>query len=290
MASVVGVRFRTAGKLYHFDPAGIEIKKGDPVVVGTARGEELGWVVVAPRMVPDEEVKEPLKPVLRRASDKDMDNDGERVAKEAEALSECNQLVARLGLNMKPVLAECSLEGNRVTVFFTAEERVDFRELVRELSRKLKSRVEMRQVGPRDETKMVGGYGRCGRPLCCASFLTDFDPVSIKMAKEQNLPLNPMKISGTCGRLLCCLGYEQELYHEIKQKMPKEGQRVSTSQGPGKVLATNPLGETVMVELESGASIALSLSDIRFEPNKAKSFKPEKKVGAKTFDRSGQNQ
>jgi len=278
MSEVVGVRFRTAGKLYHFDPAGIDIKKGDPVVVETARGEELGWVVTAPRIVPDEGIKEPLRRVLRRASDKDMDVDGERVAREAEALGECNQFVAGLGLNMKPVSAEYSLEGNRVTIFFTAEERVDFRDLVRELSRKLKSHVEMRQVGPRDETKLVGGYGRCGRPLCCASFLTEFNPVSIKMAKEQNLPLNPMKISGICGRLLCCLGYEQELYHEIKQRMPKEGRRVATAQGSGKVLATNPLGETVLVELESGTSIEMPLRDISFEPNKVRSVKSEKQA------------
>ncbi|MFH0942450.1 MAG: stage 0 sporulation family protein [Chloroflexota bacterium] len=278
MAEIVEVRFRTAGKIYHFDPAGIEFKKGDPVVVGTARGEELGWVAVAPRSVPDEELKEPLKPVLRRAADRDLDVDGERVAKEAEALGECSRLVAELGLPMKPVSAEYSLEGNRATIFFSAAERVDFRELVRELARKLRVRLEMRQVGPRDETKLVGGYGRCGRPLCCASFLTDFVPVSIKMAKEQNLPLNPMKISGVCGRLLCCLGYEQELYHEIKQKMPKEGQRVTTAQGAGKVVATNPLGETVTVEIETGATIELPLPDIRFEPNKpARSGKPEKK-------------
>lgn len=279
MVEAVSVRFRTAGKLYDFAKAGVELKKGDPVVVGTARGEELGWVAVPSRMIPDEELKEPLKPVLRRASEKDMDIDGERVAREAEALSECNQMVAKLGLVMKPVSAEHSLEGNRVTIFFTAEERVDFRELVRELSRKLHARVEMRQVGPRDETKLIGGYGRCGRPLCCASYLTEFDPVSIKMAKEQNLPLNPMKISGTCGRLLCCLGYEQALYHEIKQRMPKEGQRVTTAQGGGRVTATNTLGEKVTVELETGAMVELPLADIRFEPGKVvKTVRPEKKV------------
>ncbi|RJQ40157.1 MAG: stage 0 sporulation family protein [Dehalococcoidia bacterium] len=281
MVEVVGVRFRTAGRLYHFAPAGIELKKGDPVVVGTARGEELGWVAIAPGMIPDEEIKEPLKPVLRRASDKDMDVDGERVAKEAEALSECNQMVAKLGLVMKPVSAEYNLEGNRVTIFFTAEQRVDFRELVRELSRRLKARVELRQVGPRDETKLVGGYGRCGRPLCCASFLTDFEPVSIKMAKEQNLPLNPMKISGICGRLLCCMGYEQALYHEMQQKMPRECQRVTTPQGAGRVVATNPLGESVTVELETGVAAELPLRDIRFEPVKAaRGVKPEKKAPA----------
>lgn len=277
MAEIVGVRFRTAGKVYYFDPAGVELKEGDPVVVRTTRGEELGWVVIAPRRVPDGEVREPLKPVLRRAEERDLDTEGELVAREAEALAECGRLVAKLGVPMKPITAEYNFEGSRVTIFFSAEERVDFRELVRELGRKLKIRVELRQVGPRDETKLIGGYGRCGRPLCCASFLTEFDPVSIKMAKEQNLPLNPMKISGVCGRLLCCLVYEQELYREAKKRMPKEGQRVTTALGAARVVATNPLKETVMVELESKATTELSLSEIKLEASgPAWGGKPEK--------------
>jgi cell fate regulator YaaT (PSP1 superfamily) len=216
--------------------------------------------------------------VLRRANEKDLKFEEEMVVREAEALAECNRLVIKLGLPMKSVSAEYNLEGNRATIFFSAEERVDFRELVRELGRKLQVRVELRQVGPRDETKLVGGYGRCGRPLCCATFLTDFDPVSIKMAKEQNLPLNPMKISGVCGRLLCCLVYEQKLYHETKQRMPRQGQIVTTAQGAGRVVATNTLKETVTVELENHEVTELPLVDVQFESGRpAKNGKPEKK-------------
>jgi cell fate regulator YaaT (PSP1 superfamily) len=278
MAEIVGVRFRTAGKIYYFNPAGVELKEGDPVVVKTAGGEELGWVVITPRQVPDGEIKEPLKTVVRQAEEKDLNIEGELVAKEAEALAECNKLIATLGLNMKPISVEYNLEGSRAIIFFSAGERIDFRELVRELARNLKIRVELRQIGPRDETKIIGGYGRCGRPLCCASFLTEFAPVSIKMAKEQNLPLNPMKISGVCGRLLCCLVYEQGFYHEVKKRMPRVGQRVTTALGAARVMGTNLLQEMVMVELESKATAELPLGEIKFEESKpARGGKPEKR-------------
>lgn len=210
MDDIVGIRFKKAGKVYYFDPAGIDLEVNDPVVVTTTRGLELGYVVIAPRQVLVNEVTTPLKPVVRKAEPDDISQAQELEAREKEALIECGESIAQLNLPMKLLSAEYNLDGNRLTFYFSAEERIDFRELVRELTNRLKVRVELRQVGPRDQAKLVGGYGRCGRPLCCMSFLREFVPVSIKMAKEQNLPLNPMKISGVCGRLLCCLVYESE--------------------------------------------------------------------------------
>jgi cell fate regulator YaaT (PSP1 superfamily) len=265
MAEIVGIRFKRAGRLYYFDPSGIEMAVGDYVVVKTARGVELGQVVIAPKQVADDEISEPLKPVLRKAEPEDIEQAGDFKAREAEALAECARLIAKLGLPMKLLGAEYNLDGSRLTFFFSATERVDFRELVRELNRRFKVRVELRQLGPRDETKLMGGFGRCGRPLCCMSFLTEFSPVSIKMAKEQNLPLNPLKISGICGRLLCCLAYETDQYHAMKEKLPKPGQTVNTPMGVAKVVGTNPLKATVLVELESQATVELPFSDIRPE-------------------------
>ena len=262
MAEIVGIRFKRAGRVYYFDPAGIEMDVDDYVVVKTARGPELGWVVIAPKQVMASEVNEPLKPVLRKAEPEDIERAQDFESREAEALTECGRLIEKLELPMKLLGVEYNLDGSRLTFFFSATERVDFRELVRELNRRFKVRVELLQLGPRDEAKLVGGFGRCGRPLCCVSFLTDFSPVSIKMAKEQNLPLNPLKISGVCGRLLCCLAYETEQYHAMKDKLPKSGQRVSTPMGEASVVGGNPLKETVMVELESKATVELPLSDI----------------------------
>ena len=265
MADIVGIRFKRAGRVYYFDPAGIEMDVGDCVVVKTARGLELGWVVIAPKQVLANEVTEPLKPVVRKAEPEDIERAKDFEAREAEALAECGRLIEKLGLPMKLLGAEYNLDGSRLTFFFSATERVDFRGLVRELNKRFKVRVELRQLGPRDEAKLVGGFGRCGRPLCCMSFLTEFSPVSIKMAKEQNLPLNPLKISGVCGRLLCCLAYETEQYHAMKEKLPKPGQRVSTPMGVASVVGGNPLKETVLVELESQATVELPLSDITVE-------------------------
>jgi cell fate regulator YaaT (PSP1 superfamily) len=262
MADVVGVRFRRAGKVYHFDPAGIELDTGDFVVVDTARGQELGQVVTKPAQVSDSETNRNLKSVVRKATDEDMEKANGFRLKEKEALDECERLVAKMELPMKLISTEYSFDGNRLTVYFGAEGRVDFRELVRELSHKLKVRVEMRQVGPRDEAKIIGGFGRCGRPLCCAGFLSEFSPVSIKMAKEQDLPLNPMKISGVCGRLLCCLGFECEQYREMKAKMPREGERLSTDMGMVSVVGGNPLKGVVLVELESGARVEMPVQDV----------------------------
>jgi cell fate regulator YaaT (PSP1 superfamily) len=265
MAEIVGIRFKRAGRLYYFDPAGIEMDVGDCVVVKTARGLELGWVIIAPRQVLANEIKEPLKPVVRKAEEEDIERARDFEAREAEALAECGRLIEKLGLPMKLLGAEYNLDGSRLTFFFSATERVDFRELVRELNRRFKVRVELRQLGPRDEAKLVGGFGRCGLPLCCVSFLTEFSPVSIKMAKEQNLSLNPLKISGVCGRLLCCLAYETDQYHAMKEKMPKPGQRVETPMGVANVVASSPLKETVLVELESQATVEMPLSDITVE-------------------------
>jgi len=262
MADIVGIRFKKAGKVYYFDPAGIDLEVNDWVVVKTTRGPELGQVIIAPGQVLDSELTEPLKTVMRKAEPEDIKREQELEQKSIEALAECSKWIDKLHLPMKLLTAEYNLSGSRLTFYFSAVERVDFRELVRELTNHLKVRVELRQVGPRDEAKLVGGFGRCGRPLCCKSFLSEFEPVSIRMAKEQDLPLNPMKISGVCGRLMCCLGYECEVYHAMRDKLPKKGQQVSTTMGVATVVAGNPLKETVMVELESGAMVELALNEI----------------------------
>ncbi len=262
MPEIVGIRFKRAGRVYYFDPAGIDLEINDCVVVNTGRGSELGHVVISPKQVLVSEITKPLKPVVRKAEAEDIKRAQEFEDKEREALAECSKLIAKLHLPMKLLSAEYNLDGNRLNFFFSAGERVDFRELVRELTSRFKVRVELRQVGPRDEAKLIGGFGRCGRPLCCMSFLSEFAPVSIRMAKEQDLPLNPMKISGVCGRLLCCLGYESEQYHTIKGRLPKEGQRVSTPRGVASVVSGNPLKETVLVEMEGGARVELSVNEV----------------------------
>jgi len=262
MSDIVGVRFKRAGKIYYFDPADIDLEVNDYVVVETTRGLELGQVVISPKQVLASDVHKPLKPVVRKAELEDTKRAQKLEAKEKEALAECSKLIDKLHLPMKLLFAEYNLDGSRLTFYFSAAERVDFRELVRELATRLKVRVEMRQTGPRDEAKLIGGCGRCGRPLCCASFLSEFAPVSIRMAKEQDLPLNPMKISGLCGRLMCCLVYENEQYRIMKEKLPKEGQQVSTARGVAKVVGSNPLKETVLVELENQVTVELPLSEI----------------------------
>lgn len=265
MAEIVGIRFKKAGKVYYFDPAGIDLEVNDYVVVQTSRGLELGHVVIAPKQVLVSEITTPLKPVVRKAEPEDIRHAQELEDKEEAVLIECGKLIAKLNLSMKLLSAEYNLDSSRLTFFFSAAERIDFRGLVRELTNRFKIRVELRQVGPRDEAKLIGGFGRCGRPLCCMSFLTEFNPVSIRMAKEQNLPLNPVKISGVCGRLMCCLGYESEQYHALKKNLPKEGQRVSTAMGVATVVSGNPLKETVLVELESQATVELPLTEVTIE-------------------------
>ena len=277
MADVVGIRFKRTGKVYYFDPAGIDLDVNDHVVVKTVRGLEMGQVVVAPWQVLDSELREPLKPVVRKAEPEDIKRVQELEQKTTEALAECGKWIEKLKLPMKLLAAEYNLSGNRLTFFFSASERVDFRELVKELSNLLKVRVELRQVGPRDGAKLIGGFGRCGRQLCCNSFLTEFEPVSIRMAKEQDLPLNPMKISGVCGRLMCCLGYECELYRAMREKLPKKGQRVMTSTGGAVVIGGNPLKQMVLVELKSGATIELPVGEVTIEVEQP--HKQQKKKG-----------
>jgi len=261
---IVGVRFKAAGKVYYFDPAGLDLEVNDHVIVETSRGLELGKVVIAPRQALAKEINEPLKPVMRKAEPEDVSRAQELETKSEEALIECGRLIDELQLPMKLLSAEYNVDGSRLTFLFSAEQRVDFRELVRQLTRQFKVKVELRQVGTRDEAKLIGGFGRCGRPLCCMSFITEFDPVSIRMAKDQDLPLNPMKISGVCGRLMCCLGYENEQYHAMKEKMPRVGQQVSTAMGDATVVGNNPLKETVLVRLESEATVELPLGEVSY--------------------------
>ncbi len=248
LVKVVGVRFKQAGKIYYFDPGEHDLQRGENVIVETARGIEHGQVVVAPREVSEEEVVSPLKKVVRRATPEDDQRVRENMAKEKEALRICQQKIASHGLPMKLVDVEYAFDMQKIIFYFTAEGRVDFRELVRDLAAVFRTRIELRQIGVRDEAKMLGGIGSCGRVLCCSSFLGDFDPVSIRMAKDQNLSLNPAKISGICGRLMCCLRYENDVYESARCRFPSTGETVNTPSGRGKVVGSHILKEMVMVE------------------------------------------
>lgn len=265
MPEVVGVRFHQAGKIYYFNAADLNIELGDYVVVETSRGQEMGNVVITPNQVLFSDMTEPLKPVIRKARDEDMKQALKNQEKAKGALKLCRESVVKLNLPMKLISAQYNLDGNHLTIFFSAEKRVDFRELVKELSRNLKTRVELRQVGARDEAKLFGGVGKCGYPLCCTTFLCEFSPVSIRMAKEQEVALNPMKTSGACGRLLCCLGYEFEQYRTMKEALPQIGQEVSTATGKAKVVSSNPLKQSLSVELETGAIVELPVNQITWE-------------------------
>lgn len=264
MPEVVGVRFRRAGKIYYFDPTGFEdLKVGTYVVVDTARGEDIGQVVMASKEVTDDRVVGQLKGILRPAQPWDLLQMQHFRDREGEALEKCRQKIAEYGLLMKVIKAEYNFDGSRLVFYFTAEKRVDFRKLVKELAKTFRSRIELKQVGVRDEAKLVGDLGRCGRPLCCASFLCEFNPVSIRMAKQQDLPLSPMEISGICGRLLCCLVYENDYYVEVKKRLPKVGDVVVTPLGSGKVSGINVLKETLSVELDSEATIEISAEELK---------------------------
>ena len=253
MIKVVGVRFRTAGKIYYFDPQKLPIKRGDHVIVETARGVEYGTVVGEMKEVADDEVMQPLKPVLRIATPKDDKQEESNREKEKEALKICLEKIQKHNLEMKLIDAEYTFDNNKVLFYFTADGRVDFRELVKDLAAVFKTRIELRQIGVRDETKIVGGIGICGRPLCCHTFLDEFAPVSIKMAKEQNLSLNPTKISGVCGRLMCCLKNEQETYEYLNRKLPNVGDYVTTDDGlKGEVHSVNVLRQQVKVLVDDG--------------------------------------
>lgn len=251
MIRVIGVRFRTAGKIYFFDPMKFDIKKYDHVIVETARGIEYGTVVSEPKEVPNEKVIQPLKPVLRVATPQDDEQEAANKIKEKEAFRVCLEKIAKHGLEMKLIDAEYTFDNNKVLFYFTADGRIDFRELVKDLASVFKTRIELRQIGVRDETKIVGGIGICGRPLCCHTHLSEFIPVSIKMAKEQNLSLNPTKISGVCGRLMCCLKHEEETYEELNRKLPNVGDFVTTDDGyKGEVASVNVLRQLVKVIID----------------------------------------
>ncbi len=263
MPLVIGVRFNPASKVYYFDPGDLtDLKAGEFVVVETARGEEVGKVVIPPRKVDQEEIVGRLKGVQRPASALDLTQMTYYRHKEQSALERCQQKVQEHNLPMKVVRAEYNYDGSRLVFFFAAEKRVDFRKLVQDLARSFRARIELRQIGVRDEAKLMGGLGRCGLTLCCATWLTDFDPVSIRMAKQQDLPLSPMEISGVCGRLLCCLAYENEYYAEVKAKLPKRDKVIDTPHGRGRVVQVNVINETVQVELESQVTVEVSHQEL----------------------------
>ncbi len=248
MVRVIGVRFRTAGKIYYFDPGRLEIKRNDHVIVETARGIEYGTVVGDPRDVEEDKVVQPLKSVLRVATQKDDEQEAANRQKEKEAFKICLEKINKHGLQMKLIDAEYTFDNNKVLFYFTADGRIDFRELVKDLAAVFKTRIELRQIGVRDETKILGGIGICGRALCCHTHLSEFAPVSIKMAKEQNLSLNPTKISGVCGRLMCCLKNEEETYEELNKRLPNVGDFVTTDDGlKGEVHSVNVLRQLVKV-------------------------------------------
>ena len=250
MAEVIGVRFKEVGKVYYFDPDGQTLKKGDRVIVETVRGIECGEVAMDNREIDDEEIVKPLKKLIRTATEEDIERLTENKKKEKEAFAICQQKIANHKLEMKLVDVEYTFDGGKVLFYFTADGRVDFRELVKDLAGIFRTRIELRQIGVRDESKKVGGLGICGRPFCCNTFLGDFQPVSIKMAKEQSLSLSPVKISGTCGRLMCCLKYEQEAYEHLLRVTPKNGAIVDTPDGKGTVIDFNLLTGMLTVSLE----------------------------------------
>ncbi|HOV27543.1 MAG TPA: stage 0 sporulation family protein [Pseudobacteroides sp.] len=259
MVKVVGVRFKSAGKIYFFDPGDLEIEINTNVIVETARGVEFGLVVIPIREVPEEEIVAPLKPVIRIATEDDKKHAEDNKKKEEEAFDICLKKIKDHNLEMKLIDVEYTFDNNKVLFYFTADGRVDFRELVKDLASVFKTRIELRQIGVRDEAKMLGGIGVCGRVLCCNSYLGEFQPVSIKMAKEQCLSLNPTKISGTCGRLMCCLKYEQDAYEEILSRVPRVGAIVSTPGGQGTVMDISLLKELVKVKLDKGNETDLEI-------------------------------
>lgn len=266
MVNVVGVKFRNSAKAYHFSPGDLhDLQVGEFVIVETARGREAGQIAFTEREVEESEVHGMLKPVIRRATAADLTLMEKYRQQESQARRRCQELAKAQGLPMKVIRAEYNFDGSHLTFYFTAEGRVDFRELVKDLAAEFQTRIELRQVGVRDDVKLLGGYGRCGRPHCCATWLTDFEPISIRMAKQQDLPLSPMEISGACGRLLCCLAYENEFYEEAKRGMPKVGRKIHTPSGEGKVLSVNVFQRTVVVELPEEVQATFRLDELGLE-------------------------
>jgi len=270
---VVGVRFRKAGKVYYFDPLEFDIKQGSNVIVETARGVEFGYVVMGSRDMPEEKITQPLKPVLRPATEEDVKNQEANTAREKEAFKICLEKIRKHNLEMKLIDSEYTFDNNKLLFYFTADGRVDFRELVKDLASVFKTRIELRQIGVRDETKILGGIGVCGRALCCHTYLSEFIPVSIKMAKEQNLSLNPTKISGVCGRLMCCLKNEEEAYEELNSNLPSVGEYVTTSDGlRGEVQSTSVLKQLVKVivtlDNDEKEIREYKVADLKFKPRR----------------------
>ena len=277
MIKIVGVRFRNAGKIYYFEPGNLELQTGTHIIVETARGVEMGTVMIAPREVLEVDVIQPLKPVIRIATESDERTAEKNIEKEKEAFKICLEKIAKHKLEMKLVEAEYTFDNNKLLFYFTADGRIDFRELVKDLAAVFRTRIELRQIGVRDETKIMGGYGICGRQLCCNTFLPEFAPVSIKMAKEQNLSLNPTKISGVCGRLMCCLKNEEETYEYLNSKLPNVGDFVTTDDGlKGEVSSVNVLRQLVKVTVEVDDEKELreyKPEQLRFKPRRKKDVK-----------------
>ena len=289
MTEIIGVRFKSGGKQYYFDPNGQAVAPGQGVIIETSRGLEYGECTQGNTMVEDEAVVQPLRPLVRLATEKDLDTVAKNREKEARAFSICQEKIAAHGLDMKLVEVEYNFEGNKILFFFTSEGRVDFRALVKDLAGVFHARIELRQIGVRDETKIVGGIGICGRPLCCASYLSEFIPVSIKMAKEQNLSLNPTKISGVCGRLMCCLKNEEETYEVLNSKLPNPGDYVTTSDGlKGEVHSVNVLRQQVKVivtvERDEKEIREYKVDQLKFKPRKKKGKGGGEKHGGDTPD------
>lgn len=252
MYEIVQVQLKKDNKVLYFDTNNIRIKPGQCCIIEDGRDVEFGEIISEPEIILEKDISEPLRKIIRLATPDDFKQLEENKLKQKEAMEICEKKITERKLSMKLVAAESSFDRTKIIFYFSSEERVDFRELVKDLAHILKARIELRQIGVRDEAKRLGGFGPCGFPLCCVRFLKDFEPVSIRMAKEQNLPLNPMNISGLCGRLMCCLGYEYDFYKQMKGKFPKEGTKIQVKEGKGKIVASNPLKSTVTIELESG--------------------------------------
>ena len=282
MLKIIGVRFKSVGKVYYFDPQGNNVKQGDKVIVETSRGVECGEVVIVDREIDQTKFTSPIKPIIRIANDDDFKRIERNKVKEAEAFKICEAKIAAHKLKMNLIGVECTFDNNKLLFYFTAENRVDFRELVKDLAAVFRTRIELRQIGVRDEAKMLGGLGVCGQPFCCSRFLGEFQPVSIKMAKEQGLSLNPTKISGTCGRLMCCLKYEQDAYEDLLKTTPKQGAIVKTSMGRGVVEETNLITGKLRVKLDNNDNVTtfdkkdvevIKDSVIRVDRNEIKALK-----------------
>ena len=300
MTLVAGVRFRNGGKLYYFSPGELQLKRGDDVIVETSKGQEYATVTFAPREIEDERITAPLKPILRAATEADKKKIEDNAEKEKKAYDICLEKIAKHKLEMKLISVEYSFDNSKILFYFTADGRVDFRELVKDLASVFRTRIELRQIGVRDETRILGGYGICGRPLCCHSYLSDFAPVSIKMAKEQNLSLNPTKISGSCGRLMCCLKNEQETYEYLNKLLPSKGDIVETPDKEiGEIFDVNILRQTVRVIVKENdekellefpaSDVVVKVSKKKKKNNNAANANGGKQKGPKGADDSGEN-